>query len=185
MAELGDSPLPSFIKPDCLARTANRVRQFSRPQDPSNLTFEVQEDHLPAAFYKGDILKQGRRHLIFATDDQLRLLRKAKSWYIDQAFKFCQEPFKQLLTISAFVSSEDDVKQVPLVFVLMSGSEKKDYRKVSERKNCAGIHAPTDYKIVIMIHITYYLIIQCNMQLHFNSYFTITLMNLHFPFLRI
>lgn len=133
MAELGDSPLPSFIKPDCLARTANRVRQFSRPQDPSNLTFEVQEDHLPAAFYKGDILKQGRRHLIFATDDQLRLLRKAKSWYIDQAFKFCQEPFKQLLTISAFVSSEDDVKQVPLVFVLMSGSEKKDYRKVMKK----------------------------------------------------
>ena len=130
-AELGGMPLPSSLKPECLARTANRARQFSRPRDPTSLVFEVQEDHIPADFLKGDVIKHGGRHLIFATGEQLRLLRKAKSWYIDQTFKCCQHPFKQLLTISAFVCSEDDAKQVPLAFVLMSGSEKKDYRKVN------------------------------------------------------
>ena len=124
-------PVPSLVNPDCLARTANRARQFSRPRDPTDLVFEVEEDHIPAEFLRGDIVKQGRRHLIFATKEQTLLLIKAKSWYIDVTFKFCQHPFKQLITISAFVSSDDDAKQMPLVFVLMSGSEKKDYRKVS------------------------------------------------------
>lgn len=131
--------MPCSLKPECLARTANRVRQFSRPRDPTNLVFEVQEDHIPADFLKGDIIKQGRRHLIFATDEQLRLLRKAKSWYLDETFKFCQHPFKHVLTISAFVRSEDDAKQVPLVFILMSGSEKKDYRKVNVLPLCTVV----------------------------------------------
>lgn len=130
--EFGDIPLPTVLKPDCLARIANRARQSVRSQDPpKTLAFELDEDHIPQGFLKGDIVKQGRRHLIFATGEQLRLLRKAKNWYIDQTFQFCPEKFEQLFTISAFVSLEDDeAKQVPLVFVLMSGSEKKDYRKV-------------------------------------------------------
>ena len=126
-------PSPVSLKPECLARTANRARQMSRPRDPKDLVFEIEEDHIPAAFLRADIVKQGKRHLIFATEEQIRLLSKAKSWYIDEIFKFCQYPFKQLLTISTFVTGEDDAKQVPLAFILMSGSEKKDYRKVGNQ----------------------------------------------------
>ena len=113
-----------------MARTA---RKFAIDQHLQKLAFEVNEDHITEEFLKGDILKHGRRHLIFATEEQLQLFWKAKSWYIDQTFQCCPRKFQQLFTISAFVSSEDrDAKQVPLVFVLMSSRKRKDYRKVKQ-----------------------------------------------------
>ena len=117
-----------------LVRMAKSVRKFAIDQHHQELAFEVNDHHIPEEFLKGDILKHGKRHLIFATEEQLQLLRKAKSWYIDKMLHCCPEKFEQLFTISTFVSSEDkDAKNVPLVFVLMSSSKRKDYRKVMER----------------------------------------------------
>ena len=62
--------------------------------------------------------------------EQLVHLHKAKTWYIDGTFKLVRHPFTQLLTINAFVRKEQDTKPVSLVFVLMSGKKKKDYRTV-------------------------------------------------------
>ena len=80
---------------------------------------------------KADLSVHGCCRIIFATDDQLLHLSKSKTWYIDSTFKLVRHPFKQLLTINAFIRKDDHAKQVPLVFVLMSGKKKKEYRKVS------------------------------------------------------
>ena len=45
-------------------------------------------------------------------------------------FKIIGKPFTQLLTIHAFLNQEGETKQVPLCYVLMSGSKKKDYKNV-------------------------------------------------------
>lgn len=123
-------PMPALGKPDYLARAANRHRQKSRPEEPSNLDFELNEDHVPGDFLRSDVKVDGRRHLVFATENMLNLLTKSKVWYIDGTFKVVKDPFTQLLTIHAFVRCGESIKQVPLVFILMSGKRKKDYKKV-------------------------------------------------------
>ena len=73
-----------------------------------------------------------RRHLIFATQQQLDLLACAKTWYMDATFKVVRPPFTQLFSIHAFVRHDNSLKQVPLVFAVMSGRKRRDYKKVLE-----------------------------------------------------
>ena len=49
---------------------------------------------------------------------------------MDGTFKVIKLPFAQLYSIHAFVKQNGDIKQVPLVFILMSGERKRDYQRV-------------------------------------------------------
>ena len=135
-AEIVETALvPYATRPDLpsianLARAANRARQSSRPEDPVDLDFEINTDYIPEISLRGDVKVDERRHLIFATNHMLNVLCRAKIWYLDGTFKIVKEPFTQLFSIHAFVKSDSGIKQLPLVFVLMSGKRKKDYRKV-------------------------------------------------------
>ncbi|XP_068689620.1 uncharacterized protein [Montipora foliosa] len=124
LEELTPAPCPALSKPENLARAANRLRQRLRPADPTDLDFELDEENVPADFLRADVRVKERRHIILATKPQLEQLAKAKSWYMDATFKLVRKPFTQLLSINAFVRSGQYAKQVPLVFVLMSGKKK-------------------------------------------------------------
>ena len=100
--------MPTLARPEYLARAANRCRQSKRPQDPVDLDLTMDESSIPGEFLRADIETRGKRHLIFATEEQLTLLRKAKRWYVDETF----------------VCQDDHAKQVPLLFELMSSKRK-------------------------------------------------------------
>jgi len=109
---------------------ANRVRRRLRPDEPTDINFEIDDRHMPDGFLRADVCVKDRRHLVFATDQQVTLLSRAKTWYVDATFRVVDRPFTQLFSIHSYVKSGLSCKQVPLAFVLMSGKSTKDYSKV-------------------------------------------------------
>ena len=53
--ELTDAPCPSLPNLHSLQRTANRVREQLRPQDPKDLDFKLETEHIPDGLFREDI----------------------------------------------------------------------------------------------------------------------------------
>lgn len=77
--ELTDAPCPSLPCLDSLQRTGNRFRQRLWPQDPKDVEFYLEMEHVPDKFFREDVKIRGRRHLIFASDKKLAILSQSKT----------------------------------------------------------------------------------------------------------
>ena len=63
----------------CIPRAANRHRQRLRPKDPTELQFDLDAENIPDGFLRGNVRLRDRRHLMFATEQQLQYLARAKA----------------------------------------------------------------------------------------------------------
>ena len=69
-------------------------------------------------FFRADVKVKDQRHLIFATDTALSMLPHVKTIFMEGTFKVIRRPFVQLFSLHTFVKCDNNVKQVPLVFVM-------------------------------------------------------------------
>ncbi|XP_033726422.1 uncharacterized protein LOC117316058 [Pecten maximus] len=109
------------------------MRQSMRPKDPGHMDFQLDRDFVESTapgFMLRDLNVNERRHLILATDHQLSLLAKTKTWYMDATFHVVKPPSTQLFSIHGFIRSGSSMKQIPLAFCFMSGKRTEDYYEV-------------------------------------------------------
>ena len=64
--------------------------------------------------------------VIFATDNNLKLLAEAECLFVDGTFHTCPEVFYQIFTIHAFRSGQ----QFPLAYCLLPGKSRETYQRV-------------------------------------------------------
>ncbi len=70
----------------------NRSRAVRRPIHPTDLDFQLLQEHLPEDFIIWDlnwtdVTVGNARHLVFSTPKQRQLLEQSKNWYVDGTFK--------------------------------------------------------------------------------------------------
>ena len=123
--------VPNLTSAASMARTLNRHRQKSRPKHPTSLeNFTLDYEHVPDVFDTWKLTVGDTVHIMWSTAEQQKLLKNAKTWYLDGTFKLVREPFKQLYSVHAFVRNASITKQVPLVFILMSSKTTQDYKRL-------------------------------------------------------
>ena len=122
-----DGPCSSLPRPEYIGWAANRKRQQLRPKDPLDLDFELEDAHIPDGFFRSDVKVRGRRHLILSSCPEQRA---GTSTVPPSIIAENHSPSSWPSTRSWNTKYEDHAKQVPLLFVLMSGRKKNDYCKV-------------------------------------------------------
>ena len=53
--EVPQGPCPKLLKVEHLVWAANRLRQVKHHQDPHDLKFNLEEEHIPDDFFKADV----------------------------------------------------------------------------------------------------------------------------------
>ncbi|KAH3712107.1 hypothetical protein DPMN_071786 [Dreissena polymorpha] len=61
---------------DNLTRAVNLHRQKMRPQEPCDLNFDLNRENIGVNFILDDIRYEDQRHIVFATTEQLSVLKQ-------------------------------------------------------------------------------------------------------------
>ncbi|WAQ95989.1 hypothetical protein MAR_028679 [Mya arenaria] len=77
---------------DKMVETFGRGRTSINSKEPTSLDFEFNADYLGEDFLVGDVRMGDERHMVYATADQLRLLQKVRTWYLDGTFSVVNKP---------------------------------------------------------------------------------------------
>ncbi|CAF3678300.1 unnamed protein product [Rotaria sp. Silwood1] len=108
----------------------NRIRRQETPTLPKSCHFHIPTLYAQTIngdrFLLYDKMRGTKRILIFATDDQLRILFKAKHILMDGTFSSCPPFFEQLYTLHAIKYEQC----FPCVFVLLTGRSNPMYKDV-------------------------------------------------------
>ena len=100
--------MPNYTKPrvPCPSRKPVAPEYVKDPKlDPADLEFVLNDDHIPPSFLRAYIKVRDRCQLMFATDQQLDYLRRAKEWYIDGTFKLCMSSSIRAIAVHASMVS--------------------------------------------------------------------------------
>ncbi len=76
--------------------TINYGRSGKKGKHLKTVDFELDPNYTPKEFFRKKVNVGFERHLIFATNKQLELMKKAKKWYVDGTFKLVRKPFMQI-----------------------------------------------------------------------------------------
>jgi len=118
---------------DMLSQTVRRTRNKYNdyPTNPINITdlilpdqYKVTKTGIP--FLLHDINKEGKRSLIFTTENNLDFLSESDVWMADGTFKSVPPLFSQLYTIHACKKNAT----YPLVYILMTDRTKETYSEI-------------------------------------------------------
>ncbi|XP_071577721.1 uncharacterized protein [Temnothorax nylanderi] len=116
---------------ESLSRTVRGIRQRNNPLPPNprkSTLYEIpehfQQTLKSVKFLLFDSEDINNRLLIFATEDNLQVLRGCDTWYCDGTFKVVPEIFDQLYTVHGEVNG----KVVPLVYALCPNRRKRTYQ---------------------------------------------------------
>lgn len=88
--------------------------------------------------------------MLFATDDQIKDLQSMRRWYVDGTYHVAQLPFSQLYSIHGFITKDRKSKQIPLLYIMMSGKELSDYGAIKKIKFFFTQIAPIALKEVVL-----------------------------------
>ena len=119
---VGSTNLPKLHN---IARSANCFRQKTQvllTRNTYSLTWTTVR--YQRTFCKQTLTVDGKRHIILSTPVQLVYLASTKCLFVDETFDVIKAPFTQLYSFHGFLKVGELMKQVPLVFVFMSGKRK-------------------------------------------------------------
>ena len=82
---------PSLLKQENIARAANRLRQQLRPEDPTDLVFEISDENIPANFLKADVCIHNK--VLGVRNQPENSAASEGQKLVDGTFKLCCQPY--------------------------------------------------------------------------------------------